>query len=86
MSKRYQNRIETILENIVYYKSEYATNINHFNKLLEKSIENKIFIISNILDILDRKLYKFFPSKKLLDTKKKLNEKLFNLYIYGSDS
>jgi hypothetical protein len=83
MSKRYEDKLETILENIIYYKSEYSTNYNPFI-LLEKSIENKIFIISNILDILDKKLYKYFPSKRLLHTKKKLNEKLFNLYIYGN--
>lgn len=46
------------------------------------SIENKIDIISNILDLFDQKIYKFFPTKRLERTKRRLSKTLFNLYLY----
>ena len=52
---------------------------------MKKKIDHKIHIISLLLDILDSKLYKFFPNKKLLKTKKRLSNQLFDLYIYGND-
>jgi hypothetical protein len=52
-------------------------------KIQNNKINEKIYIIGQILDILDGKLYKYFPSKRLIKTKQKLNDRLFELYIYG---
>jgi hypothetical protein len=79
---KYHHRLEDILENS-------GAHIEKKSKIIEyeikQNIDNKIFIISQILDLLERKLYKYFPNKRLNITKKKLNDQLFNLYIYGCE-
>lgn len=54
-------------------------------KLNDNNIDNKIYVISQTLDLFDAKIYKYFPTKRLISTKKKLYHKLFNLYVYGID-
>jgi hypothetical protein len=50
------------------------------------NINYKIYIISQILDLFDAKLYKYFPTKRLRETKRKLNDKLVDLFVYNVDT
>ena len=114
MKTKYHHKLESILENILYYKELYSSGSSSsggngsggssgnmrrecsrtddydkediIDKMFKTNIEHKIFIVSQILDLFESKIYKFFPTKKLINIKKKLNYKLFNLYVYGCEN